>query len=230
MATTATAATADHDEEGDDDGDLLRAEVVRLKVENFELQQQCEKLTQTLDDVQSKLDMVNDGQMALVDKLITTKSDMDELLKQKKRKDLEWLEVTRENAMLKEVLIKQLQRNRSTLKRRHSADVGCMSAQNETTRITSESLVEAKVKLIMDPSPQVARIPSPAAADDDDVRRRSAFELSNVVKGGGGISKRSFTTIDNHASSSLPRSSSIYSRVWHAISPRSSSAVRSSIS
>ncbi|KAI8881613.1 TBC-domain-containing protein, partial [Backusella circina FSU 941] len=92
-------------DDGSDEKDL-HSELVHTKVKNFELQQQYEKLQQELENVQAKFDMVNEGQMALVDKLITMKSDMDEVMNEKKAKDLEWLDATQENKMLKQELEK----------------------------------------------------------------------------------------------------------------------------
>jgi hypothetical protein len=84
----------------------LHSELVHTKVKNFELQQQCEKLQQDLEHVQTKFDMMSEGQMALVEKLVTMKSDVEEVLNEKKTKDLEWLDTTQENKMLKQELEK----------------------------------------------------------------------------------------------------------------------------
>ncbi|KAI8092925.1 rab-GTPase-TBC domain-containing protein [Halteromyces radiatus] len=83
----------DTSDEEIDDSNLLRSELVRVKVEHFEAQQQSERLAHEVDDLQSRLDMVNEGQLALVDKLVMMKSEMDELLQEKKRRDEQWLDL-----------------------------------------------------------------------------------------------------------------------------------------
>lgn len=54
-------------------------ELVHVKVKNFELEQQCEKLNQDLELAQSKFDMVNEGQITLIEKLVSMKVEMEEL-------------------------------------------------------------------------------------------------------------------------------------------------------
>lgn len=83
-----------------DDGIALRTELVRVKVDHFEVQQQCERLAQEVDDLQSRLDMVNEGQLALVEKLVTMKSEMDDLLLDKKHREQKWLDLVEENSRL----------------------------------------------------------------------------------------------------------------------------------
>lgn len=85
-------------------------ELVHVKVKNFELEQQCEKLNQDLELTQSKFDMVNEGQMALIEKLVSMKVELEEL--------------KQENLYLKktssiDVSIKQ-PRTTATTTRRHS--------------------------------------------------------------------------------------------------------------
>ncbi|KAI8338117.1 rab-GTPase-TBC domain-containing protein [Chlamydoabsidia padenii] len=82
------------------DGNALRTELVRIKVDHFESQQQCERLGQEVEDLQSRLDMVNEGQLALVDKLVSMKSEMDDLLLYKKRQDEKWQDLVEENSQL----------------------------------------------------------------------------------------------------------------------------------
>ncbi|KAI8978971.1 rab-GTPase-TBC domain-containing protein [Pilobolus umbonatus] len=96
----------------------IHSEVVHIKVKNFELQQHCEKLTFDLDLVRSQFDMVNEGQMALVDRLIHMKTDMDDLVKEKKSKDLQWLEINHENQLLRS----QLKEMRHTLNERNDTN------------------------------------------------------------------------------------------------------------
>ncbi|CAO3596724.1 unnamed protein product [Absidia cylindrospora] len=96
--TTTTTTTTTEDTEGD----VLRTELVRVKVNHFEAQQQCERLTQEVDDLQARLDMVNEGQLALVDKLVAMKSEMDELLIDKKRRQDKWVALVQENSRLRQ--------------------------------------------------------------------------------------------------------------------------------
>ncbi|KAF7731268.1 hypothetical protein EC973_000684 [Apophysomyces ossiformis] len=192
---TTSSMDGDEEEERDEEGEALRTELVRIKVENFEYQQQCEKLAQELEDVQNRLDMASDGQMALVDRLVVMKSDMDELMKQKKRKDLEWLELVHENAKLKDNLLNTSPRPR----RRRSLD-DHMLKQDACQRIREleQQLADAKIRLA-----QYETLPplAPPSKRKDKTYRNNSLSMEG---GGGGI----------------PRSSSLYGRVWHAISPR----------
>ncbi|KAL7322030.1 hypothetical protein PS15p_212123 [Mucor circinelloides] len=84
-------------------------ELVHVKVKNFELEQQCEKLNQDLEMTRSKFDMVNEGQMALIEKLVSLKVELEEL--------------KQENLQLKRNVVMQdnaLVKTRPTATRRHS--------------------------------------------------------------------------------------------------------------
>ncbi|GAN09322.1 hypothetical protein MAM1_0259c08847 [Mucor ambiguus] len=54
-------------------------ELIHVKVKNYELEQQCEKLSHDLEMTQSKFDMVNEGQMALIETLVSLKVELEEL-------------------------------------------------------------------------------------------------------------------------------------------------------
>lgn len=98
LSLTTTTLPIDGEEEE------LSSQLVHLKVKNFELEQHIEKLNQDIELVTSKFDMVNEGQMALVDKLMTMKSEMDEFVLDTKQKD-EALELANnENEALKQEL------------------------------------------------------------------------------------------------------------------------------
>ncbi|ORZ12633.1 rab-GTPase-TBC domain-domain-containing protein [Absidia repens] len=98
--TTATTTTTTTTTTEDTEGDVLRTELVRVKVNHFESQQQCERLTHEVEDLQARLEMVNEGQLALVDKLVAMKSEMDELLMDKKRRQDKWVALVQENSRL----------------------------------------------------------------------------------------------------------------------------------
>ncbi|CEJ00880.1 hypothetical protein RMCBS344292_14923 [Rhizopus microsporus] len=85
----------------------LSEEVMHTK----NLEQQCEKLSRELEHVQSKFDMVNEGQMALVDRLLVMKAEMDELAEEKKRKEVEWTDAIQKNKALE----KELEKTRKIL-------------------------------------------------------------------------------------------------------------------
>jgi hypothetical protein len=82
------------------DDDEFSDRFVQLKVENFELEQKCEGLTYDLEHLQNKLDMLNEGQVALFDKFITMKSDMEELVAERHAKTEENARLQRENERL----------------------------------------------------------------------------------------------------------------------------------
>ncbi|KAI8141180.1 rab-GTPase-TBC domain-containing protein [Fennellomyces sp. T-0311] len=219
------STTMTSDDSNDED---LRTELVRLKVENFELQQQCEKLTHEHEDMHVRLDMVNDGQMALVDQLITTKADMDELMKEKKQKDMEWLEASNENSQLKEQL-SQLKSKLSQLMMDHTQ----MVRQDVTNRQPQEQ-------------PQQQRLIRRRRSTDDTCIDQAGAELSDMFhimrirELERALAEAKIRLVEyesNHQDHPLlvdkkrsasvdirpvTRSSSIYGRVWHAITPRSS--------
>ncbi|KAG2228170.1 hypothetical protein INT45_009217, partial [Circinella minor] len=269
----------------DDEQEQLRTELVRLKVENFELQQQVEKLNHEHEDMHVQLDMVNDGQMALMEQLITTKADMDELMKEKKQKDMEWLEVTRENSELREKLTqvkakasqlmldhtqmvrrdlaktmnnkndnnydniaittandrqqpfesttkpkkKRLQRRRSTndlcskqlmlggINNDSNNESSTMSDTFLVMRIREleRSLAEVKIRLIEYEANQDQH-------QDQRLQQQNSSPTSSTIL----ADKKTFSSVDTRT---VSRSGSIYGRMWHAITPRSSSTIDRSI-
>ncbi|KAI7870465.1 rab-GTPase-TBC domain-containing protein [Spinellus fusiger] len=84
-----------------EENEAVGAEIVRVKVENFELHQQVERLVQEAEDMQSRLDMVNEGQMALVDRLMTVQYDMEVMIEEKDNAKIEWKKSIKENTILK---------------------------------------------------------------------------------------------------------------------------------
>ncbi|GAA5803368.1 hypothetical protein HPULCUR_008847 [Helicostylum pulchrum] len=84
------------------DGEEISSQIVHLKVKNFELEQHVEKLNQDVDQITSKFDMVNEGQMALVDKLMAMKTEMDEHITEVKNKSKQVQSVNDENQELKQ--------------------------------------------------------------------------------------------------------------------------------
>lgn len=219
VATTMASCSHEHDTNNNDSnnsGMELRAELVRIKVENFELQQQVEKLTQEVEDVQSKLDMVNEGQMALVDKMITTKADMDEVLKEKKAKDLEWIEATQENTALKQELVRVKQQ----LAQAQMQDNDATCAKLQRIHELERALAEAKLHLVsyetgmMDYKRRttIDYAPSPA-----DIKNRTGVDMRRA--------SIQHPSSSSSSSSSMTRSSSIYGRMWHAITPRQSTTI-----
>ncbi|KAG0175746.1 hypothetical protein DFQ28_003224 [Apophysomyces sp. BC1034] len=193
---TMTTTSLDGDDDDRDSDEAVRAELVRVKVENFEYQQQCEKLTQDLEDVQTRLEMTSDGQMALVDRLVVMKSDMDELMKQKKRKDLEWLQVVQENAKLKNELLNATPRPG---RRRSLDDHMLKQGACQRVRELEQMLAEAKIRLA-----QCETLPPLPSSKP--MEKLSGYQTASTDEG-------------------LPRSSSLYGRMWHAISPRYSGLV-----
>lgn len=222
VATTMASCSNEHDGNNShsNSGMDLRSELVRIKVENFELQQQCEKLTQEVEDVQSKLDMVNEGQMALVDKMITTKADMDEVLKEKKAKDLEWVEATQENNALKKELAHvkqqlaqaQMQDNEATCtKLNRIRELERALAQAKLQLVEYETgMVEYKRRTTIDYAP-----PPPSSSD---IKNRTGVDMRRA-------SMQHPPQPPSSTSSSMTRSSSIYGRMWHAITPRQSTSI-----
>ncbi|KAI9312105.1 rab-GTPase-TBC domain-containing protein [Dichotomocladium elegans] len=214
ITSQSVATTMAFNPETNDGGEVLRAELVRVKVENFELQQQCEKLSQDLEDVQSRLDMVNDGQMALVEKLILTKADMDVLMKEKKAKDLEWIEATQENKALKEEL--------GRLWNQPLTFLGPQSNQDTVSRIfeLERSLADAKLRLaeheanddLNHHQQQQQRVPAPSHHGAvPDIKRRVTIDHApnaDIKMRPVSVDARSMTR------------SSIYGKVWHALTPR----------
>ncbi|KAI8384933.1 rab-GTPase-TBC domain-containing protein [Radiomyces spectabilis] len=213
----------------EEEDNAMRAELVRVKVENFELQQQREKMTQDLDDMQSRLDMVNEGQMALVDQLITIKSDMDDLLQERKRKEMEWVELTEENSALKQQVEEakanlarhemaeawQQQNVSHRRQRRHSAGhAHYISPQNSylvmRIRELEKDLLDTKQKLA---EVENAQLPPLALHHPLSPKKRSPTAQ-------GRPNHRN--SMDSTAPG-LQRTSSLYGRVWHALSPRYSS-------
>lgn len=86
------------------DEDELSSQIVHLKVKNFELEQHVEKLNGDVESISSKFDMVNESQMALVDKLVCLKSEMDECALETKKKGESIDRVNNENEQLKREL------------------------------------------------------------------------------------------------------------------------------
>lgn len=167
----ATMATEQQQDDAKDEEQQLRIELVRLKVENFELKQQNEKMAQELEDLEERFETVNEGQLALVEKLVMTKADMDELLKEKKAKDLEWLEVVQQNELLKQ----ELARIKNIVARLTCDDLSAKGSVGEKAAVdfTTVSPVE---------------------------RRPASLDLRRA---------------------GLTRSTSLYGRVWHALSQHS---------
>ncbi|KAI9482785.1 MAG: rab-GTPase-TBC domain-containing protein [Benjaminiella poitrasii] len=128
----------------------LSSKVVHIKVKNFELEQQCEKLVQDLEMLQSKFDMVNEGQMALIERLLSLKTEMDELVDEKKEQEEAWLCTKEENERLKfeMKMLKNSQGNRRKELRRHSTsslyqkETRSLSEFDTTTTISSKLIVD----------------------------------------------------------------------------------------
>ncbi|KAI7885983.1 hypothetical protein K492DRAFT_203534 [Lichtheimia hyalospora FSU 10163] len=212
VATTMASCSHEHDgNNNNNSGVELRSELVRIKVENFELQQQCEKLTQEVEDVQSKLDMVNEGQMALVDKMITTKADMDEVLKEKKAKDLEWVEATQENNALK----KELAHVKQQLAQAQMQENDATCAKLHRIHQLERALAEAKLQLVEYETGMM------------EYKRRTTIDYApSDIKNRTGVDmRRASMQHPPSSSSSMTRSSSIYGRMWHAITPRPSTTI-----
>ncbi|KAK4513568.1 uncharacterized protein ATC70_005572 [Mucor velutinosus] len=90
-------------------------ELIHVKVKNFELEQQCAKLNHELEMAQSKFDMVNEGQMALIESLVSLKVELEEL----KQENVQ----LKKNATIKDLA---LVKKRPAAIRRHST-VGVVS-------------------------------------------------------------------------------------------------------
>ncbi|KAL9545277.1 hypothetical protein MBANPS3_007221 [Mucor bainieri] len=84
-------------------------ELIHVKVKNYELEQQCEKLNHDLEMAQSKFDMVNEGQMALIETLVSLKVELEELKQENKH-------LLKKHAMYDPALVNK----RPTVSRRHS--------------------------------------------------------------------------------------------------------------
>lgn len=227
-ATYSSSGCATIATEQQDDTPLLRAELVRIKVEHFELQQHCEKLTQDLEDAQSRYDMVTEGQMVLVDKLMSTQGEMDELIKEKKAKDLAWLQLVRENQALKAELALHspspgsgtASTNNSKPSKKAATPVGTplprRKSMGDVRQQTDENmwamreleraLAETKVRLA-----ELETVRASHCAHDEDCegQRRFTTECCSTPY----IDVRPMT-----------RSSSLYGRVLHALAPNRTSS------
>jgi regulator of replication initiation timing len=138
----------------------LSSQLVHIKVKNFELEQQCEKLNQDLEMVQSKFDMVNEGQMALVDKLISMKTEIDEVKSELKDKDLAYLDLQEENHELRLELSRvkerfltlsnanvSLSQQASNVRRHSTTSLSLVHLENRRIRNLEVSLTTSKIKL-----------------------------------------------------------------------------------
>ena len=287
LSPVSLASSADEDSTStnniiviDDEQEQLTTELVRLKVENFELQQQVEKLNHEHEDMHVRLDMVNDGQMALVEQLITTKADMDELMKEKKRKDMEWLEVTQENKELKGQLAqvkakasqlmldhtqmvrrdlvmamnnnnddnnvtitatttndqqlfesttkakkKKLQRRQSTgdlCIKQLMVDENNNDSNNESSTMSDTFLVMRIRELERSLAEAKIRLVEYEANQDQHLQQQHSSPVSPTVL----ADKKRSSSADTRT---VSRSGSIYGRMWHAITPRSSITVDRSL-
>jgi hypothetical protein len=201
----------------DSEGDALRTELVRIKVDHFETQQQCERLAQDVEDYQSRLDMVNEGQIALVNKLVTLTSERDDLLLNKKQYDDKWLGLVQENSRL----TVQLQ-DYNTLKQKSTCEDRLLGRIYEL----ETSLAAAKVRLAEFEASQEEQLHGNAQDDEysnldkaDSTHTKDAT-LDGRDGYGTAIDGRS-KEIKVAGDDPMERSTSLYGRMWHAISPRS---------
>lgn len=138
----------------------LSSQLVHIKVRNFELEQQCEKLSQDFETVQSKFDMVNEGQMVLVHKLVSMKTEMDDIKTEMKEKELAYLDLQKENQELRLELNRAKDRFLALSKvdvissqqagnvRRHSTtSLSLANLENMRIRNLEVSLTAHKIKL-----------------------------------------------------------------------------------
>ncbi|KAI9270359.1 rab-GTPase-TBC domain-containing protein [Phascolomyces articulosus] len=271
--------TSNHIMMDEEEQEQLRAELVRLKVENFELQQQIEKLAHEHEDMHVRLDMVNDGQMALVEQLITTKADMDELMKEKKKKDMEWLEATRENAELKEQLT-QLKAKASQLMLDHTRvvrrdivttmgnsgssnnksnhDVVTATATSSSITASTHQNTKERQQLVSKKNLQRRRSTDDTCtkqlilseSNNDSSSMADTFLVMRIRELEQSLAEAKIRLVEYEANQDqhqhdpptspllvdkkrsasvdirgVSRSGSIYGRVWHAITPRSSTTV-----
>lgn len=201
----------------DSEGDALRTELVRIKVDNFETQQQCERLAQDVEDYQSRLDMANEGQLALVNKLVTLTSERDELLLNKKQYDDKWLDLVQENSRL----TVQLQ-DYNTLKQKSTHEDRLMDRIYELEK----SLAAAKVRLAEFEASKEEQPHGNTQYDGYSELTKTASKDTDATTIDGG--DECGTVIDNRTKETkavgdgpVERSTSLYGRMWHAISPRS---------
>ncbi|KAI9301375.1 rab-GTPase-TBC domain-containing protein [Cunninghamella echinulata] len=209
LSTNRTAATTINDDDDDDDNgedmkaenEFLRSELVKIKVDNFEKQQYCEKLEQEVDNLQSRLDMMNEGQLNLADKLVAMKSDMDELLQKMKQRELSWNDLKKENEDLTQKIIK--------LNQHQSSITNCTLEEQQQCHNTSELL-------LLD--------------DGDNKDQPDNLTLSTIKEEQDKIHDHSFVNNNNNNNTNsssnnnaLGKSGSLYGRMWHALSPKSHS-------
>ncbi|CAO3620108.1 unnamed protein product [Cunninghamella echinulata] len=206
LSTNRTAATTINDDDDDHnneedmktENEFLRSELVKTKVDNFEKQQYCEKLEQEVDNLQSRLDMMNEGQLNLADKLVAMKSDMDELLQKMKQRELSWNDLKKENEDLAQKILKLSQH------------------QSSTTNYILEEQQQCHNKselLLLDDD-----------ANDNESQPDNLI-LSTTKKEQDKIHDHSFVNNNNNNNNNntLGKSGSLYGRMWHVLSPKSHS-------
>ncbi|KAG1149637.1 hypothetical protein G6F37_007305 [Rhizopus arrhizus] len=184
------------------------SDLVHTKVKNFELEQQCEKLCQELEHVQSKFDMVNEGQMALVDKLLTTKADMDELMEEKKKKDLEWLDAVQINKALEA----ELERTRQLL--------SYFKLENQYLLVNYplSTTAQDNIALSLPPSSRRHSLPSSTLPLVSDHPLKNFWMKLHEQKQENHTSKQVRSSLKKI--NRITRTSSLYGRVMDAIKPK----------
>ncbi|CAO3596898.1 unnamed protein product [Absidia cylindrospora] len=200
--------------------DMLRAELVRTKVDHFEAQQQCERLVQEVEDYQSRLDMVNEGQMALMDKLVRMTSEMEDVLQDKQRYDEKWLDLVQENSrlmvQLEEQNTKQQQRQEWQPQQQQSTRYLKAKIYHLETSLAATKVILAEIELSTDQHHSLeSQEPLEDATCQQDGHINSTEQLSSDGTDDPLLDAR---TVGNGR---IGRSVTLYGRMWHAISPRS---------
>lgn len=143
-----------------DEDQELSSQLVHIKVRNFELEQECEKLSYDLEALQLKFDMVNEGQMALADKIVDMTTEMDNVKTKMREKSLAYHDLQEENQELR-LELNRVKERFVTLStsdaivtqqpghvRRHSmTSISLVNLENRCIRNLEASLTASKIKL-----------------------------------------------------------------------------------
>ncbi|ORZ19815.1 rab-GTPase-TBC domain-domain-containing protein [Absidia repens] len=214
--------------------DMLRAELVRNKVHHFEAQQQCERLEQEVEDYQSRLDMMNEGQMALMDKLVRMTSEMEDLLQDKQRYDEKWLDLVQENSRLmvqleeqnnKQQQQQQQQECRQQQQQQQSTSYLKAKIYHLETSLAATKVQLAEIELSTDHrhhSQEFQERSEDATCQQEGCIHAIEQPRSDGTDGDGNDANNDplldARTVGNGR---IGRSVTLYGRMWHAISPRS---------
>lgn len=187
------------------DEEELSTQIVHLKVKNFELEQQIEKLNLDIEQITSKFDMVNEGQIALIDKLMVMKTEMDECLTEVQNKNKIVASVNEENQELRQE-IERLKQSLSNCR----IENGVL---NQDLALLKSKKEDELTRLVRSNPIRMRRHSTTSSCMLTIVKNKRIHQLEQSLA----ATKVKLAEYESSASTNSKKKSTIYGRVLHAM-------------